>query len=267
MIKPYSICILIILILFQLTCHPERVEESPIVQPKLLTTHTLFNYPPEAYNQGIEGKVVVRLLVNKEGKVTEAKILKTSGSGILDEAALKMALSSVYEPGTIYGMVSDFWRHLPVHFKLNEKHKFTKDIDKWRKLALVYQSDINADTSVNKPGALKKLYYHYQALALEIVNSRSTAANTSVLAVVEESIQQKWLEYQDIWPLGFILLQDYIRKYPESDYALKSREELISYLQREIEFLEQKSFFKTPYATIYSLISEYLKELYDQDMK
>ena len=63
------------------------------------------------------------------------------------------------------------------------------------------------------------------------------------------------------------MFQDYIRRYPESDYALKSREDLIGYLQREIEILEKKSFFETPNATIYSLISEYLKKLYDQDMK
>ena len=114
---------------------------------------------------------------------------------------------------------------------------------------------------------MKNLYYHYQHLAYEIGKSRSTEANKSVLIVVEESVSQPWIEFQDLWPLGFLLFQDYIRRYPESDYALNSREDLIGYLQREIEILEQKSFSETPNATIYSLISEYLKNLYDQDMK
>ncbi len=266
MLKKFNV-ILILFASFQLTCHPERAEESSIVQPKLLTAHTSFNYPHEAYNQGIEGKVVVRLLVNKEGKVIESKILKTSGSGVLDEAALKMVRSSAYEPGTIDGVVSEFWLHLPIEFKLDEIHRFSEDVDKWSEIALAYQLEINAGISFEEKSGLKKLYYHYQHLAYEIGKSRSTVANKSVLKVVEESVSQPWFEFQDQWPLGFLLFQDYIRRYPESDYALKSREDLIGYLQREIEILEKKSFFETPNATIYSLISEYLKKLYDQDMK
>jgi protein TonB len=232
-----------------MSCHPERVEESSIVQPKLLTAHTSFNYPPAAHNQGIEGKVVVRLLVNKEGQVIDTKILRSSGYEILDAAALKMVRSSVYEPGTIEGVVSDFWLHLPIEFKLDEKHRFTEDI------------------SLEEPSGLKKLYYHYQHLAYEIGKSRSMVANKSVLIIVEESVSQPWLEFQGLWPLGFLLFQDYIGRYPESDYASKSHDELIGYLQHEISILEQKSFADTRYATIYSLISEYLKKLYDQDLK
>ncbi|MEE9119038.1 MAG: hypothetical protein V3U02_10660, partial [Calditrichia bacterium] len=144
---------------------------------------------------------------------------------------------------------------------------FTEDVDKWSEIALAYQLEINAGISFEEKSGLKKLYYHYQHLAYEIGKSRSTVANKSVLKVVEESVSQPWLEFQDLWPLGFLLFQDYIRRYPESDYALKSREDLIGYLQREIEILEKKSFSETPNATIYSLISEYLKKLYDQDMK
>lgn len=259
--------ILILFASFQLTCHPERVEESTIVQPKLLTTHTSFNYPPEAYNQGIEGKVVVRLLVNKKGQVIDTKILRSSGYEILDDAALKMVRSSVYEPGTIEGVVSDFWLHLPIEFKLDEIHRFTEDVDKWCEIALAYQLEINADISLEEPSGLKKLYYHYQHLAYEIGKSRSMVANKSVLIIVEESVSQPWLEFQGLWPLGFLLFQDYIGRYPESDYASKSHDELIGYLQHEISILEQKSFADTRYATIYSLISEYLKKLYDQDLK
>jgi protein TonB len=45
-------------------------------------------YPREAIVRGIEGKVVLFVAISAEGKVTEVRLHKSSGSKILDDAAL-----------------------------------------------------------------------------------------------------------------------------------------------------------------------------------
>lgn len=47
-------------------------------------------YPPLARRLGIEGKVVVRIVVDRGGKLKEVNVVKSSGNKILDRAALKL---------------------------------------------------------------------------------------------------------------------------------------------------------------------------------
>ncbi|MEO0138073.1 MAG: energy transducer TonB [candidate division WOR-3 bacterium] len=55
-------------------------------------------YPPLAIKAGIEGKTVVKMLVDIDGKVIEVVILKSSGNGMLDEAAVTAAKNSRFTP-------------------------------------------------------------------------------------------------------------------------------------------------------------------------
>ena len=258
---------LILFALLQLTCHPEKVDDSLIVQPQLLSTKESLKYPPDAFKQGHQGKVVINLFVNKEGNVSKTKILYSSGSDILDGAALKMIQSSIYKPGLIDGVPSDFWIRVPIQFKLGGENELSIDIDAWTTLTLEYRKIIKTGTDNEKSDTYKNLYYHYQALIFELGSSRSKAANKSLLNIVDNPIGTPWLNYQDYWPLGFLLFQDYIKRYPESEFAAKSHIDLIRYLRGEIEILERKSYAKAPYSSIYTLMSETLKKLYDQDLK
>ena len=46
-------------------------------------------YPPEAIARGIEGETILMLKVGAQGELIDAKIAKTSGHRILDDAALR----------------------------------------------------------------------------------------------------------------------------------------------------------------------------------
>ncbi len=56
-------------------------------------------YPFIAKKNGIEGKVIIQFKILKDGKVKAIKIVKSSGSKILDKSAIKAILSSVPFPG------------------------------------------------------------------------------------------------------------------------------------------------------------------------
>jgi TonB family protein len=56
------------------------------------------DYPAQAREQGVEGTAVVNFLVDRNGKVRSARIERSAGSPLLDEAALTAARESEYRP-------------------------------------------------------------------------------------------------------------------------------------------------------------------------
>ncbi|MBP5688452.1 MAG: energy transducer TonB [Muribaculaceae bacterium] len=77
-------------------------------------------YPAEAVKNHIEGKVIVQLLVDKTGKVSEIKVVRSAGEDLDNEAVRVMKLLPDFSPGynLIKGEPVSMWYTLPVVFKL-----------------------------------------------------------------------------------------------------------------------------------------------------
>jgi TonB family protein len=76
-------------------------------------------YPPIAKEKGIQGKVILNFMLNKEGKVMNVKVLK-SANPLLDKEAVRVVSSSpVWTPGYKDGNVVNVIFTFPVVFKLN----------------------------------------------------------------------------------------------------------------------------------------------------
>ena len=56
------------------------------------------DYPERALSKGLEGKPLIRVWILKNGRVEKASILRSSGISLIDNAALKAALESVFYP-------------------------------------------------------------------------------------------------------------------------------------------------------------------------
>ncbi len=56
-------------------------------------------YPHEAVRRGLEGEVLVAVTLDGRGRVTAARLERGSGHAILDEAAVRAALSLKFMPG------------------------------------------------------------------------------------------------------------------------------------------------------------------------
>lgn len=51
-------------------------------------------YPGEALRRGIEGRVLVEALIGRDGQVSNARLLESSGSALLDQAAMRKVLAA-----------------------------------------------------------------------------------------------------------------------------------------------------------------------------
>ncbi len=67
-------------------------------KPRLLTSVTPV-YPEMARAVGIEGKVVVSMVVDTLGNVARAQVHATSGNALLDQAAVDAAYGCTFSPG------------------------------------------------------------------------------------------------------------------------------------------------------------------------
>lgn len=77
-------------------------EQPPRLIGGLGALHRKVRYPEEAYEKGIEGRVYVQFVVDKNGDVQDAEVMRGLGSGC-DEEALRVIQQARFEPGTIGG--------------------------------------------------------------------------------------------------------------------------------------------------------------------
>lgn len=83
-------------------------EIHTVTVPKLISESDPF-YPPEAVQKNIEGEVTIRMFVNRQGKVTSVSVEKSSGSPILDSAALAYSNNLEFIPAQANGHPLNTW--------------------------------------------------------------------------------------------------------------------------------------------------------------
>lgn len=76
-------------------------------------------YPPLAREAGIEGTVLIKALVDKEGRVRDAVIFKASGSSAgFEEAALEVIYKVEFKPAISNNQPVAVWVVYPIRFSL-----------------------------------------------------------------------------------------------------------------------------------------------------
>jgi len=93
------------------------VEEPPQPVGGLAAIQNKIVYPIAAKRQGIEGKVLIQAIIDENGNVAKAKVIKGIGSGC-DEAALDAVKSSKFTPGKQRGKNVRVQITIPIVFKL-----------------------------------------------------------------------------------------------------------------------------------------------------
>lgn len=83
-------------------------------------------YPPEAIENKVEGKVIIKFIVERDGSMDEMKIVRGPGYGI-DKEALRvvelMANTYRWMPGTSRGQAKRVQISLHINFSLPEQEK------------------------------------------------------------------------------------------------------------------------------------------------
>lgn len=75
-------------------------------------------YPVEARRRGISGHVVVRCLINTEGRVADVAVVKGDPPGVFDLNAMEAVSKWRFRPARLNGNIVSGWAMLCINFKL-----------------------------------------------------------------------------------------------------------------------------------------------------
>jgi len=78
-------------------------------------------YPQKAREAGIEGRVIVRAFINKQGSVEESKIDNGIPNTGLNQAAKNAIEETKFEPAMQEGKPVGVWVSIPIFFRLNDQ--------------------------------------------------------------------------------------------------------------------------------------------------
>lgn len=95
------------------------VEEMPVLIGGLEGLMREIKYPEMAQRAGIEGRVYVQFVVNEQGDVEDAQVIRGIGGGA-DEEALRVVRQAKFEPGMQRGKPVRVQFSLPIQFKLGD---------------------------------------------------------------------------------------------------------------------------------------------------
>ncbi|HID32623.1 MAG TPA: TonB family protein, partial [bacterium (Candidatus Stahlbacteria)] len=98
------------------TVASEPFKPSKITRPKIIN-FVPAKYPPSLIDLGIEGTVVVKVLVGTDGRVKETIIQTSFGDVLCEREALAAARKATFKPATKDGVPYEAWVSLPFKFR------------------------------------------------------------------------------------------------------------------------------------------------------
>ncbi len=93
-------------------------DEAPSPKGGFRAIQRALKYPEIARKAGIEGRVIVQVLVSEKGRVIRTKVIKSLGHSGCDEAAVKAIKSVKWKPALQRDKPVKVWVAIPVIFRL-----------------------------------------------------------------------------------------------------------------------------------------------------
>ncbi len=203
-------------------CGPKR---STVHSVPVLLDYTLF-YPDEALERGLEGKAIVNLQVNVNGRAENVKINQSSGYVLLDSAAVRTAKTFVFSPAIVKDEPVRSNVVMPIEFRfrdidfetwLNEVFFIQKKIDCWYR-----KEDIS------------ELYNYYKKLIYSTRFQKGLEMNRYIEEAVLEKTAQLWKGYWSKYPASSILFIDIMYRYPDSFMSLRAQADFNKFFKEEV---------------------------------
>ncbi len=88
-----------------ITFSTKELKYEPYLMRLKERIETIWVYPPEAIERGIYGDLIIEFGIKKDGSLAYARVVRTSGFEILDEAALK-----ALKDGQPYWPLPESWK-------------------------------------------------------------------------------------------------------------------------------------------------------------
>lgn len=96
-----------------LTLSAEQVDQKPVARQRAAPT-----YPRSAQKRGLEGYVLLSLLISESGRVLQTKVIESEPAGLFEGAAIASVRQWLFEPARYQGKPVQVWSQQYVRFDL-----------------------------------------------------------------------------------------------------------------------------------------------------
>ncbi len=97
---------------------PSEFESGQVDQPPQVISRVPPIYPYSAKRRGVTGVVVVRFLVDVQGRVQRLRVMESKPPGIFDKCVHQAVAKWRFKPGVFQGQAVPTWVVVPIKFKL-----------------------------------------------------------------------------------------------------------------------------------------------------
>jgi len=209
-------------------------KDGPI-HPPILKNKVKLCYPSEAEKQGIEGRVNMSLLVDENGDVKVSKVTRSSSYEILDKAAIEYSHQLKFDPAMKNGVASLVWVSWSVNFKSPETEFFQCDyvykLHNLYKLADLY-------TGEKRNEILHNIILIHKDCIEYLKNKPEIDFNEIIKQVLFPEVYEEWKNLWKKWHLHFIVFQDFLLRYPDSELTSLVIADLLNYLDADLAHIK-----------------------------
>lgn len=220
------------LIFFGIGCSHYIEYNENYTPPSLKKEPRLF-YPMAALENSYSGTPRVIIYISKNGTVENSAILKSSGIGVLDSAAVEYSRNFVFNPAKRNGE--------PINSRMAMDIRFEFSNMKWDAADYVEEvndlyNQIRAAVPEDKNAIEKQVLNKHNEFVSKMKDL--TNYNRVIGMVIQKNIYNEWKNDWDSWPLSFLLFHDFIQRFPDYNNLNAVKEELENSLKSDILYIK-----------------------------
>ena len=173
-------------------------------------------YPESAMESSIQGKVVVKFVVTRDGNVANIEVVRSVDPALDAEATRVISLLKGFTPGIINGKKVDVWYTLPVSFKLQDDVPDIEEFDAVAIDSIGYQEMMDlglkaqSENNLAHATAYFNEIYEYGVDQLTRWNQLQGTGNSAIFPMEWLAKQMQILNAEDLYP-QFALLWTYLQ--------------------------------------------------------
>ena len=210
-----------------------ELQKSSDYSPPSVKYKPRLMYPKSAQEKSYTGASKAVLSLSKEGVVENVKLVESTGSDVLDEAAIDYCKKLVFNPA--------LRNDVPVNSRVEWCIQFSILDQVWdpyfyvNRIQYLYRQ-LDNHTSADKLEIQRQIlteHHKYISNMQDVINF-----NSFLEKVLSAELTSQWEKEWDSWPLSFLLYHDFIQRFPDFDSLAGVKHDLKNAFLFDIELME-----------------------------
>ena len=205
--------------------------ENTHFKPPEVREKPFFEYPVSVQKKGIQGMVGLELNISREGRVEHAYVAHSSGNLILDKNALEYAKRIIFFPAIRDGNPTPAKISFDVKYLLESKKNASVPLPYIEQVNALYEQIQNTQGN-DRNTLLQELLNLHQQFASDI--DGDSRYNDYIRQIVLDATHDTWKPVWHLFPLRFVVFQDFLNRYAGSTAAGEAGNLLKVQLEKDI---------------------------------